>query len=75
MGITQTYGVDYQETCALLAKMNSMRVLNSRAVTLGWNLEQLDVTNAFLHWNLPKKFIWKFPQVSHLQLRMDGCVN
>ncbi len=47
-GFTQTYGIDYQETFALVAKMNTVRILLSVAVNSGWRLFQMDVKNAFL---------------------------
>ena len=46
-GYAQTYGIDYQETFALVAKMNIVRVLLSLAASLDWPLQQLDVKNAF----------------------------
>ena len=48
-GFTQTFGVDYKETFAPVAKMNTVRVLLSVAVNRGWSLYQMDVKNAFLH--------------------------
>ncbi|KAB2617910.1 hypothetical protein D8674_013779 [Pyrus ussuriensis x Pyrus communis] len=48
-GFTQTFDVDYKETFAPVAKMNSVRVLLSVAVTKGWPMYQMDVKNAFLH--------------------------
>ena len=51
-GCTQTYGVDYQETFAPVAKMNSIRVLLSLAANLDWSLHQFDVKNALLHTDL-----------------------
>jgi Reverse transcriptase (RNA-dependent DNA polymerase) len=45
---TQTYGIDYQETFAPVAKMNTVRILFSLAVNQNWTLYQLDVKNAFL---------------------------
>ncbi|CAL8167744.1 unnamed protein product [Prunus armeniaca] len=47
-GFTQTYGVDYHDTFAPVAKMNTVRVLLSLVVNLDWNLRQFDVKNAFL---------------------------
>ena len=35
MGFTQTYGVDYLETSALVAKMNKVRVILSLAANNG----------------------------------------
>ena len=52
IGFTQTYGIDYQETFAPVAKINSIRVLLSLAVNSNWPLHQLDVKNAFLNGDL-----------------------
>ena len=39
-GYTQTYGVDYQETFAPVAKMNTVRILLSLAVNFDWELQR-----------------------------------
>ena len=54
-GYTKTYGINYQETFALLAKMNTIMILISLAVNLDWPLNQYDVKNAFLHGNLKEE--------------------
>ncbi|RVW27774.1 Retrovirus-related Pol polyprotein from transposon RE1 [Vitis vinifera] len=48
-GYTQTYGIDYTETFAPVAKINTVRVLLSLAANLDWPLQQFDVKNVFLH--------------------------
>lgn len=48
-GYTQIYGVNYQETFTLVAKMNIVRILLSIAANFKWVLQQFDVKNAFLH--------------------------
>ena len=37
-GFTQSFGVDYEETFAPVAKLNTVRVLLSLAVNLNWSL-------------------------------------
>ena len=54
-GFTQTYGVDYEETFAPDAKMNSIRMLLSLAANLDWTFHKFDVKNAFLHGDLKEE--------------------
>ena len=60
-GYTQTFGVDYQETFAPVAKMNTVRVLISLAANFGWDLQQFDVKNAFLHGDLEEEIYMEIP--------------
>ena len=60
-GFTQTHGVDYHETFAPVAKMNSIRVLLSCAANLDWDLHQFDVKNAFLHGDLEEEVYMEIP--------------
>ncbi|XP_074556441.1 uncharacterized protein LOC141812295 [Curcuma longa] len=60
-GFTQTYGIDYQETFAPVAKINSIRILLSLAVNSDWPLHQLDVRNAFLNGDLEEEVFMSLP--------------
>ena len=56
---TQTYGIDYLDTFALMVKLNIVRMFLSLAATLDWPLQQLDIKNAFLNGDLEEKvYIW-----------------
>ncbi|CAA6664260.1 unnamed protein product [Spirodela intermedia] len=60
-GYTQTYGVDYLETFAPVAKMNIIILLLSLAINSDWNLQQFDVKNALLHGELEEKSYMEVP--------------
>ena len=51
-GFTQTYGEDYVDTFAPVAKLHTIRILLSLATNLEWELWQMDVKNAFLQGEL-----------------------
>jgi hypothetical protein len=60
-GYTQTYGIDYEETFAPVAKMSSVRTLISCAVNFDWSIYQMDVKNAFLHGDLHEEVYMQIP--------------
>lgn len=60
-GYTQTYDIDYTETFAPVAKLNIVRVLISLAANLDWQLQQLDLKNAFLNGELEEEVFMTLP--------------
>jgi histone deacetylase 1/2 len=51
-GFKQRHGVDYDDTYSPMIKPSTIRVVLSLAVMQGWQIQQLDVDNAFLHGHL-----------------------
>ena len=60
-GYTQTYGVDYQETCSPVAKMNTIKILLSLVAHYNWKLLQYDVKNAFFHGDFDEEIYMSIP--------------
>ncbi|PNX72348.1 pentatricopeptide repeat-containing protein mitochondrial-like, partial [Trifolium pratense] len=60
-GYTQKYGVDYQETFAPVAKINTIRILISIAANRDWPLQQFDVKNVFLNGDLEEEVYMDLP--------------
>jgi hypothetical protein len=60
-GYSPSYGIDYDETFAHVAKMNTVRLIISCAKNFGWHLHQLDVRNAFLHGDTEEEVYMEIP--------------
>jgi hypothetical protein len=58
-GFSQQYGLDYEETFSLVAKI---RMLLALAACKSWKLWQMDVKNAFLHGELDKDIYMEQPR-------------
>jgi pyrimidine deaminase RibD-like protein len=48
-GYSQKEGIDYEETFALVARSEAMRILLAVSVAKGFKLYQMDVKSAFLN--------------------------
>jgi hypothetical protein len=74
-GYSQTYGVDYDETFAPVAKMNTIRILISIAAYRRWKLFQMDVKNAFLLGDLKEEVYMDIPLDLAHKKQLERYVN
>jgi len=51
-GYTRIYGLDYNNTFSLVAKVTTIQLFLAMVAILHWSLHQLDIKNVFLHGNL-----------------------
>ena len=60
-GYAQTYDMDYSDTFSPIAKMTYVRLFISLSATYHWDLNQLDIRNAFLHGDLQEEVYMEQP--------------
>ena len=58
-GFNQLEGIDYNETFAPVAKMNTIRTILSIASSYKWEIHQMDVKSAFLNGDLNEEIYIK----------------
>jgi hypothetical protein len=61
-GFTQTYGVDYNETFALVAKFTSIRCIFALATLEDMEIHQMDMKIAFLNDEFEEEIYMEQPQ-------------
>ncbi|RVW62014.1 Retrovirus-related Pol polyprotein from transposon TNT 1-94 [Vitis vinifera] len=72
LGNKQEYGVDYEETFALVAKMTMVQTILAIAASQSWQLHQMNVKNAFLHGDLQEEIYMKLPSGLEVHHRASG---
>ncbi|GAA0138919.1 transmembrane signal receptor [Lithospermum erythrorhizon] len=68
-GFTQTYGIDFNETFAPVAKLNTVIIILSLAANLEWELHQLDIKNVFLNGELEEEVYMIQPPTFRIRTR------
>ena len=61
-GYAQNYGIDFEETFKPVAKLATVRAVIAMAAAKGWDLQQMDVKNAFMKWDLQEEVYMKQPE-------------
>ena len=61
-GFQQNPEIDYLETFSPVIKSSTIRVVLSLAITYGWDIQQVDVNNAFLNGELSETVFMTQPQ-------------
>jgi hypothetical protein len=54
--------IDYDETVAPIAKMDSIRLALATATSKGWEVHEMDMKNAFLHRDISEEIYMEHPQ-------------
>lgn len=62
LGCRQMYGIDYLETFAPVVKLTTIRVLLALAAVHDFDIEQMDVTTAFLNGDLDQDIYMQIPE-------------
>ena len=62
MGYTQIFGVDYLDTFAPVAKLDTIRLVLALTTQNGWKVFQLDVKFAFLNGSLQEEIHVDHPE-------------
>ena len=61
-GYAQRYGIDFTDVFALVARMETIRVLLALAEFYGWEVHHLDVKSAFLNGEIMEEIYVKQPE-------------
>ena len=61
-GFSQIPGIDFEETFSPVARFETVRLLLALSVLEDWEIEALDVKNAFLYGNLEEELYMEQPE-------------
>ena len=58
-GFQQTPGIDFFETYSPVIKPCTIRVIFTLVVTYSWDIQQIDVNNAFSKWRIARRCFYE----------------
>ena len=61
-GFSQVQGVDYHETFASVAKMDSIRLVLAISASKHWEVHHMDVKSTFIHGDIHEEIYMKQPE-------------
>ena len=61
-GYAQMFGVDFSETFAPVARLDTIRMVFALATKNGWTIHQMDVKSAFLNGYLEEEIFMEQPE-------------
>ena len=73
LGNKQEYGLDYEETFALVAKMTTVRTILAIASSKSWPLHQMNIKNDYLNGDLKKEIYMKLPIDMSMSASHEVC--
>ena len=73
-GFTQVHGIDFEETFAPTLRLESLRMLLAFAAYFGFEIEQMDVPDAYLKGDLKENIYMDVPQGYELPSRQQDQV-
>ena len=76
-GYAQVLGVDFSETFAPVARLDTIKLVLALVAQKGWKVYHLDVKSAFLNGVLREEIsVQKTKRIHHTRLREEGlCVE
>ena len=78
VGYLQRSGIDFFDTFNPVIKPSIVHMVLALAVSFNWDIQQLDVSNAFLHEFWMRKFIWlnlKVLKILPIHSLCVSCIN
>jgi hypothetical protein len=74
-GFNQKEGIDYEETFALVARLEAIRILLAFSVAKGFKLHQMDLKSAFLNGVLEEEVYVRQPAGLRVRITPTGCTS